>query len=336
MKKLKYFIAISTAFLTACGSMPKDTSSSAYYDSQERRHEKQKVGKPYQIKGNWYKPKYSETYQETGIASWYGDYFHGKKTANGEVFNMNKISAAHKTLPLPSYVVVTNLDNGKKLYVRVNDRGPFADNRIIDLSKAAAYKLGFKNKGLARVRVTQVSPPKNVVLVSPSGKKTIGNGYKNNQTKEVEIAQSFNKTGKDSGNNTLPLYNNNMFQNKINKPKQDSITTAINIAPQDNIISGIIKEYKSSHKYGLAGVNSNITTLQTPYKIKVGVFGNPDNINRLKQTLVPYGNVSISPYYKGERQYSAVSIGPYASLDQAKQMAKSLEKIGIKDVGITK
>lgn len=113
-----------------------------------------KVGSPYQIKGVWYYPKEDPSYDETGIASWYGDDFHGRKTANGEIYNMNSLTAAHRTLPMPSFVDVTNLDNGKQIRVRVNDRGPYARGRIIDVSKRAAELLGFKDKGVAKVRVT--------------------------------------------------------------------------------------------------------------------------------------------------------------------------------------
>jgi len=117
-----------------------------------------KVGQPYQVAGIWYVPKEQPNYDETGIASWYGDAFQMKATANGETFDMNQFSAAHTTLPLPSIVEVTNLDNGRTLRVRVNDRGPFVDNRIIDLSRAAAQELGYDRKGLARVRVKYIGP----------------------------------------------------------------------------------------------------------------------------------------------------------------------------------
>lgn len=117
-----------------------------------------KVGKPYQVGGVWYVPREQPDYDARGVASWYGDAFHLKATANGETFDMNALSAAHTTLPLPSMVEVTNLDNGRKLLVRVNDRGPFHDNRIIDLSKAAARELGFDRAGLANVRVRYVGP----------------------------------------------------------------------------------------------------------------------------------------------------------------------------------
>ena len=112
-----------------------------------------KLGKPYVIEGTRYYPSYEPYYDRTGIASWYGPKFHGRPTATGERFDMNEVSAAHPTLPLPSRARVTNLENGRVLVVRVNDRGPFIDGRLIDLSRRAAQLLGFHRKGLTRVRV---------------------------------------------------------------------------------------------------------------------------------------------------------------------------------------
>ncbi len=115
-----------------------------------------KVGKPYKISGKWYYPAVDQAYDEVGIASWYGKQFHGKKTANGEIYNMNSLTAAHKTLPLPTNVKVTNLQNGRSIIVRVNDRGPFVGDRVIDLSRRAAQVLGFTNQGTTKVRVQVV------------------------------------------------------------------------------------------------------------------------------------------------------------------------------------
>lgn len=114
-----------------------------------------KVGKPYKAKGKTFIPKEYDSYKEQGLASWYGNHHKGQKTANGEIFNNNKndFTAAHPTLPLPSIVKVTNLKNGKAILVRVNDRGPFTDNRIIDVSKKTAEALGFANKGLTKVEI---------------------------------------------------------------------------------------------------------------------------------------------------------------------------------------
>ncbi|MEM7024815.1 MAG: septal ring lytic transglycosylase RlpA family protein, partial [Pseudomonadota bacterium] len=112
-----------------------------------------KIGKPYQISGRWYYPAYDPDYSVVGIASWYGHPFHGRKTANGEVFDRNKQTAAHPTLPMPSIVRVTNLSNQRQLVLRVNDRGPFVGDRIIDLSQAAARELGFERRGTTEVLV---------------------------------------------------------------------------------------------------------------------------------------------------------------------------------------
>ena len=115
-----------------------------------------RVGNPYTVAGRTYIPEYDPHYQATGLASWYGEDFHGRRTANGEVFDLNSISAAHPTMPLPSYARVTNLSNGRSLIVRVNDRGPYHGDRIIDVSRNAAHLLGFHASGTAWVRVEYV------------------------------------------------------------------------------------------------------------------------------------------------------------------------------------
>ena len=115
-----------------------------------------RVGKPYTVAGRVYVPEEDPNYREDGMASWYGDDFHGRLTANGEVFDMTSLTAAHPTLPIPSYARVTNLRNGKSLIVRVNDRGPYHGNRLIDVSNKAAELLEFKSNGVARVRVEYV------------------------------------------------------------------------------------------------------------------------------------------------------------------------------------
>ena len=116
-----------------------------------------RVGKPYTVGGRVYVPEEDTGYREEGLASWYGDDFHGRLTANGEVFDMASLTAAHPTLPMPCYARVTNLSNGKSLIVRVNDRGPYHGNRLIDVSNKAAELLEFKGNGVARVRVEYVA-----------------------------------------------------------------------------------------------------------------------------------------------------------------------------------
>jgi rare lipoprotein A len=118
----------------------------------------EKIGKPYQINGQWYYPKADAKYDRRGTASWYGGYFHGRRTANGETYDMHALTAAHPTLPLPSYAQVTNTQNGRTVLVRINDRGPYSGGRVIDLSREVARLLGFIERGLAPVRVVYDSP----------------------------------------------------------------------------------------------------------------------------------------------------------------------------------
>lgn len=133
-----------------------------------------KVGKPYKVRGEWYYPKVEPDYDETGVASWYGKKFHGLTTSNGERFDMNKLSAAHRTLPMPSILRVTNTHNGRSVLVRLNDRGPFADDRIIDVSRAAAARLGFLESGVADVRVQYVGPAPLIGDEAASGRFPVG------------------------------------------------------------------------------------------------------------------------------------------------------------------
>lgn len=117
-----------------------------------------KVGEPYQVGGRWYNPREQPEYDRVGVASWYGSDFHGRHTANGEVFDMHALTAAHPTLPIPSYAYVTNLSNNRTILVRINDRGPYVGERMIDLSKGSADALGLRGRGTGRVRVRYAGP----------------------------------------------------------------------------------------------------------------------------------------------------------------------------------
>lgn len=164
------------ALLAACSASPtkvagkKPTRSTEYFAESEygvkasprvsnlrtnlpRGGGRDQIGRPYQVRGQWYHPKEDPNYRSTGLASWYGDAFHGRLTANGEIYDKTHLTAAHPTMPLPSYARVTNKKNGSSVIVRVNDRGPFAKGRVIDLSQRAAELLDYKNSGVAQVSV---------------------------------------------------------------------------------------------------------------------------------------------------------------------------------------
>ena len=135
-----WLVVSGSLAVAGCGSSPSP-------------HPHYKIGSPYRINGSWYYPEAVRAYEATGIASWYGSSYHGRLTANGELYDMYALTAAHPTMQLPSVVRVTNLENGRSLVLRVNDRGPFVKNRLIDLSLAAARELGFEHQGLAQVQV---------------------------------------------------------------------------------------------------------------------------------------------------------------------------------------
>ena len=142
-------IAFPGFFLAGCASPPVGPSYPEGHGIGTYR-----VVEPYEINGMWYYPAVDYDYDRTGVASWYGEEFEGRLTANGEIFDLNDLTAAHTTLPLPSIVQVTNLQNGRSLQLRINDRGPFVGGRLIDVSRRAAQLLSFENQGTTRVRVT--------------------------------------------------------------------------------------------------------------------------------------------------------------------------------------
>jgi len=158
--------------ITKTQEVPSTEQSSMPADSWMLSDTPARIGKPYSIKGVTYHPSDVPDYDEVGYASWYGEELEGRATANGEAFVPTGISAAHRTLPLPSYVEVTALDSGRTILVRINDRGPFAEDRLIDLSRGAAEQLGISGHGHAAVRVRRVNPPEQDKAMLRSGKPT--------------------------------------------------------------------------------------------------------------------------------------------------------------------
>lgn len=151
---MKRLLPLALAFiLAACGTHDSNVASAPGFKNGKPVSPYIKMGKPYEVNGKTYYPEHDPNYSETGMASWYGPGFHGGTTANGERFNANDMTAAHRTLPIPSLVKVTHAKSGRTTIVRINDRGPFAHNRIIDLSKAAASRIGMLGEGVAKVRI---------------------------------------------------------------------------------------------------------------------------------------------------------------------------------------
>jgi len=223
-----------------------------------------KIGNPYKVAGIEYVPKLLSNYEKSGIASWYGPKFHNKLTANGELFDQNSISAAHKTLPLPSIVKVTNLDNKRFIYVRVNDRGPFVNNRIIDLSKKAAITLGFYEKGITNVKVKLIDTGPHLLK-----NKFLNHPYLSDYTKKIEKNNIENK----KNNNISIVLQVGAFNNKKNANK---LLNFLKRKISDNLF---LKHNKDDGNH--------------LYKVFVGPFNKEETAKNIANELLELGYNSI-------------------------------------------
>ena len=241
-----------------------------------------KVGNPYKINGKWYYPAVDYQYDEVGIASWYGPGFHGKSTANGEVFDQNKITAAHRTLPMPSIVKVTNLENGMVLdKVRINDRGPFARNRIIDLSKKAAEELGFIKNGVAKVRVE--------ILEDESRKYALSeqqNVYVAEAAEITEISKKNLLPSPEFEEKNIKKKNENVSENSILNDKELLIQVG---AFTDHRNAKSLIEKLSEFK---AYINRVFINNRYLYRVRIGPINDLNQANKMKMELFELGYTS--------------------------------------------
>ena len=257
-----------------------------------------KVGQPYQIAGVWYYPREDQFYDETGIASWYGSDFHGKTTANGESYDMDTLTAAHRTLPLPVIVRVTNLENGRSLLVRVNDRGPYARGRIIDLSRKAAQLLGVYDRGTARVRVQY------------EGRAEVGAGA---PTGGVEMASA-----QPSDVRAAPI--ENVSRGELAPPPGGSATAPRSVQPPVRVASTAPVATGSG-----GGVpDGTVTTVPVPARtqlwVQAGAFQSRANADRLVARLRSVGPASVSSINQNGKALYRVRFGPIATVDAADAM----------------
>jgi len=243
-----------------------------------------KVGTPYQVGGVWYYPHEDPFYDETGIASWYGDAFKGRPTANGEIFQPSGLTAAHKTLPLPVLVRVTNLQNGKSIVLRVNDRGPFIPGRIIDVSEKAAELLGFKSDGVARVRVQYV-----------------GRADGSSSDEAAPPVAAAAPTDEVASNTLAP-------------PPGTTAT------PTRTVETGP-RPVESTRIGSAAAVDGTVTTVAVPQStqlwVQAGSFRSRQNADRLRNRLSSTGDVRVTSTRINGQQFWRVRLGPFASLREA-------------------
>lgn len=262
-----------------------------------------KVGKPYQIGGVWYYPKVDYNYDETGIASWYGPGFHGRRTANGETFDQNALSAAHPTLPMPSVVEVTNLENGRVLAVRINDRGPFKYGRIIDMSRRGAQLLGFERQGTAKVRVR--------ILEDESRQHALA---AQNKSPPPELAAPPAAVPVTSVA-AAPL-------------EADGSQSAAATAPaEQQARRELVVDWPDGQVTNQAVKGSSIF-------IQTGAFLRRDNATRLSIRLSGFGRTRVVPQVVGAQRFFRVRLGPIASVSQADGILQRLVNQGHKDAHV--
>ena len=304
--------AIALMMLAACAS-PRHASAppSPHY----------KVGAPYKINGRWYHPAADPDYEEIGVASWYGRQFHGKPTANGEIFDMNRLSAAHTTLPLPSIVEVENLANGRTLAVRVNDRGPFAKNRIIDVSREVARRLGFEEEGLARVRVRYLGPA-SVHAVAPRRPEDVLRQATAPQRRTVvaAAARSVSAAPSQPGGVIPASYTIGPAAEPLITPEPSLPTPPAAPAPANPQIAMA------------EGANAVGETL---YIIRVAALSRLDNLEALKAQMAPIGPLRVS---RLERNSGAalyrITMGPFPSAESAAERLERVRAAGYGDASV--
>ena len=244
------------------------------------------VGNPYQVAGRWFNPREQPGYDKSGTASWYGEAFHRRRTSNGEWFDMNTLTAAHATLPLPSYALVTNLENNRQVVVRVNDRGPFVGTRVMDLSKRAADVLGYRAKGKAQVRV-----------------KLIGPAPIDDSMSHMLAMNQAMKQGASMGQ-LVAMSNDVMAQ-------APTTAVAMNLAAPPRIKKA---PFASAAPADVQQVAFEPPAVQPKsYIVRVGVFHDLDNANTTYQQMQAYGPARIVKAVGANGPLYRVEMGPLES-----------------------
>lgn len=341
----------ATLFLIACGGPCDDLESMSACSQVHPHFAKKAYNKPYQIKGQWYTPQPHYNIDEEGIASYYGgtDVFHGRKTSNGEIFDMNEISAAHKTAPIPCVLQVTNLENGRSIKVKVNDRGPFVDGRIIDVSRRTAQLLGFYRQGTARVRVKTLMP-ETMLLVQ---------GHTDNiepdLTQQTLLAQNIpQEKQKEKQNSSKPRAPQNHepillalkdeiadFSQKVeheekNPRKPNAFVQRVNYTASRNVSQPKVYPNAPSQghnlKYQKESIHKNSKIQFTKgVFIQVGTFIHPQHAQQAKALIQKRLNsmpVRLESIKFSKKQLYRVVVGPCHDDVQARKLVNHIKTIG--------
>ena len=295
-----------------------------------------KIGNPYEIDGKWYYPREDYFYNEVGLASWYGEDFHNGITANGERYDMHAMTAAHKTLPLPSIVKVTNLENGRSVILRVNDRGPFYANRIIDVSKYASEKLGFHAKGTARVRVEIMAKESKELKQAMLDKEAWAkNAYK-------KSSGSVGSSGYGYGATT------GVAATGAGVQRYRSPIKSITKVPQKNAINNnqaAIKQYPVKNDTAIKAkttaeakvdlyVEERVDIAPLPEVsegslfVQAGAFSVKENADKFAAEIKKIGNVTVTEANSQSGTVYRVRLGPFDSGKKAEEILNKVNSLG--------
>ncbi|MGJ3260810.1 MAG: septal ring lytic transglycosylase RlpA family protein [Rhodospirillales bacterium] len=286
-----------------------------------------KIGNPYQIEGIWYHPAEDYEYDETGIASWYGAAFHGKLTANGEQYDMNALTAAHRTLPMPSFVRVTNLENGRSLVLKVNDRGPFAKGRIIDISRRGAQLLGFQNQGTARVRVQILADQSRAVAARLQNRDELARvGSPITVDKLPKASVSAEALPAPGGAEASP--------DVTRAPAPIETASAAPVSP-----TGTIPNTTAPSETVALTTSPEAAVRQEPVQptsifVQAGAFGVFENANKVRARLSPLGKVFLDQVLIDGKDLYRVRVGPLADVGQADDVLAQVVETGFPDARI--
>lgn len=288
-----------------------------------------KVGKPYVIEGKTYYPAQDHSYDKTGDASWYGPGFHGKYTANGEIFNQDDMTAAHPTLPMPSIVRVTNLENGRSIILRINDRGPFKKNRIIDLSKKSAETLGVHS--ISKVRVQYLKRESEDYIAALENGRVIDMAHYNGDAPSPQIVEQT-VAASEAGqavNNAAPVLS--VGSGNLGTPggpvRLVSDAVAEEIEPQAPA-APLVQQKELSPSAAPPATGG--------YAIQAGSFSSEENARKLAGRLEAYGPVMTESVEAGGRNWWRVRVGPFAARSDAETRLAQVQSSGAPDARVVK
>lgn len=311
------------------------------------------VGEPYKVKGKTYKPHENPDYAAVGLASWYGSAFHGRKTANGEIYDVRELTAAHPTLPLPSYVRVTNINNDRSVIVRVNDRGPFSKGRIIDVSSSVAEMLDFKSAGTAKVKVEYVGKAR----LDGLDRQMLVSSYRGPNDFSSDTLFAYNTTPTGKAKKTIaPNAQVILASATPSKPRKQPARqpdgsidlfgagrldgapimapTFQPVAPGGNDLLGPLILRSTGFSMSYAGEEAGATKAHDAaaamskagrdlVSVQIGTFGDKENAARIASALKNYGKVDIAAATAGERTLYTVRVAAIGGADAVLTAARN-------------